>query len=265
MIRMKDHGKFALIAVGLVLAVLISTRVNADRFDGQKLRYQFSWKGMVVAEGKVSISTSSYKGISAYRIVFLITSQSILDKIWPVRDRFDIYTRPQSFRTLNYSFFQREGKYAMNTTVEYDSSSNSLLALREKVSYEQPGGELRLKKKPQVIPAGELLDPISAIFFLRNCEMSPGKSYTIKVFDGRRIHLLQYTIGLKEEIETQLGKLEAYKVTPKILSSSDDDKNSKVNKVYKVNIWVSADATQDIVLITSDMFWGKVQAELVSR
>ena len=108
-------------------------------------------------------------------------------------------------------------------------------------------------------------DPISALYFVRRAAFVSGKSYTLKVFDGKRRHDLTYTVLGEERIKIGLGEFDAWKIWPRIVRSSGRDAESNINKVRKAYLWIDKNSPHHVLKVESEAFVGTIYAELIER
>jgi len=268
--RMRAHGVgvclLFLLAFGSV-CVLGPARGRADpgKEEGGRvyslkegdLSYEFEWNGIAAAQAKASIKRKMHEGAECYHVVVDIRTKPFIDWLWKLRDRLEGYIEAKTFKPLRYSFRQREGSYRHDTDIIFDHKRNTATSIR---TYKG-----KIKKK--TVDAENMLDPVSALFYLLIRPLEPGQSRILSVFDGKRVHTIKYEALGREGVKVPVGKINALKVVPSFLRSDPPRKPVKGGgeKVREVFLWVSQDRHRDIVKIESDVFVGKINAKLIGR
>ncbi|MCZ7586399.1 MAG: DUF3108 domain-containing protein [Deltaproteobacteria bacterium] len=198
-------------AVLAVAALLVSAPAAAHDFAGETLAYEFGWNGIAAADVAVRVREGKCdRPCLTARIE--ANGRKYLDMFWKVRDRIEITCAKEQFRPMHYTFYQREGRFHLDTRIWHDEKSGRLRSSRFRVdqgkSYKDKDAE-----------AGGTWGPISSILFMRSQPLTPGSNTTINVFDGKRTHELNWRVVGKERIKIELGEFDAIKVKPRIVRS----------------------------------------------
>ena len=247
---------FARLLPALVFAAALAAPAVAADFAGERLHYEFGWQNIAAAFAEVSVDRIDIGGQPGYKIAMKLQSESKLDWVWRVRDMITSETYADTFRCNKFLFQQREAKFFLDTTINYDPARSLLI-----------GSRTRLRKEgnqtfgPAQAPEDHL-DPLGALLYVQQLPLVQGKQYLLKVFDGHRRHELSYTVLGRERINIGLGTFDAWKVEPRIVTSSDPDQNSKVAKVKSVFMWVDNAPPHRVLRIETDAFFGKIYVEL---
>jgi hypothetical protein len=69
----------------------------------------------------------------------------------------------------------------------------------------------------------------------------------------------------EEHVKVPVGEFDTWKVQPRIVRSSEQDKSSKVEKVRKALLWIDKNEPHHIVRIESEAFVGNIFAELKQK
>jgi hypothetical protein len=243
----------------LILVLLIAAPTPASPYDftGENLTYEFGWNGITAADAQVKIAGANCEG-SCQKATIDITGRKYLDMFWKVRDRIESTCAKNDYSTKVYSFFQREGQYNLDTVITLDKEAKMLRSKRYRTDKNK-------KYKDGRETAEGVYDPLAALLYMRSQPLLVGDDKTIKVFDGKRTHWLNWKVLGKEKISTKLGDYDALKVAPRIIKSNETDSKSKVEKVKKVMLWLSDDPAHTVLRIESEAFVGHIFAELVSK
>lgn len=225
-------------------------------FANEYFHYKVGWNNLEAADAYIRVKEVQYSGRRCYHIKTEIKSRPVIDWLWKVRDQLDVYIEIDTFRPLRYTFRQREGRYNHDTDIIFDYQNNKATSLR---TYKD-----RVRK--MVIPADQVVDPITAIFMMRKAKVDVGDKRYLTVFDGKRVHTIHYEIVRQQSLETTRGMVIAYKVLPKILKTEPPIKkrgdSDKVAKVHELFLWMGSDAPAPIYRVESDVTVGSVFAEL---
>ncbi len=255
---MRRHWLYLLISLAAIAVAVWSYAATVD-FNGEHLVYEFGWQAISAATAEVTVTTQQYAGAPCYRIIIDVRGKPKLDWMWKVRDRLESLSTIQDLHCRLFTFQQRESNYNSDTTIRFDPTRNLLVSTR--VRY-RSGGPIPMK--PFTAPP-EQLDPLGALLAMRRTEVAVGHTYVLNVFDGKRSHVLNYDVLAEEHIKTQLGEFDAYKIWPRIVASTVQDAESKVNKVRRVYLWLDKLPPHHVLRIESEVFVGHIYAELIQR
>ena len=123
----------------------------------------------------------------------------------------------------------------------------------------------RKKYNPKWTKAAGHMDPVGALLYMRAQDISVGAEYRYKVFDGVRSHEIHYKVIGTEKVKTPLGEFDTYKVIPRIVKSSANAKDSMVDKVMNVTVWMTKTPEHSVVRVESKTRFGAIYAEIIKR
>ncbi|MBZ0270989.1 DUF3108 domain-containing protein [bacterium] len=237
--------------------VLASVPAAAQLFAGETLKYEFGWNGIAAADVLVKIRPGNCDEpcLAGY---IEGNGRKYLDMFWRVRDRFEFTVSSKDYSPRQYAFLQREGGFKLDTRIWLDKSANLLKSRRYRVDKNKDYTDKQA-------PAEGMYDPLGAILYMRSRPLNVGDKETVNVFDGKRRHVLEWTVLGKERVSIKLGVFDAIKIFPRIIKSSTRDDESKVEKVKKVTIWVEDKPAHTVLKIESEAFVGHIYAELAGR
>jgi len=251
-------GRFAACLMLGLLCTLPIRSARAAEFAGERLVYEFGWQKITAAKATVSADSFEADGRTFYKIRFDIEGEPKLDFIWKIRDVLKVETDAATLQCRHFMFMQREGNFRQDTNVWLEPATGMLVS--ERVQYKENNQKKILSTKSA--PADHF-DPISALYYVRRMPLTVGQVNTLKVFDGKRKHELSYTVLKEERITTGLGTFDTWKVEPRIVPAAKKDKESKVEKVKEVYLWIDKKEPHNVVRIESEAFVGRIFAELV--
>jgi hypothetical protein len=104
------------------------------------------------------------------------------------------------------------------------------------------------------------MDPITAVYLARSVDFKVGDRLYFKIFGGRYQYLLELLVEKKEPVELASGKIEAYRIVPRIQNLT---KKGYAERLNEATIWISADERRLPVKLSSKIAFGSVYLELV--
>lgn len=244
----------------LIILIALSRGAFAGDLIGEKLTYEFGWQGYTAAKAEITVGEIDYYGTPCYEIEMNIRSLSKLEWIWKVRDKLTSYTRKSDLVPMRFYYLQREGKFALDTEILLDKPNNLLKSTRTQYKDDQ------IKHyRPKQVQLNGHMDPLGALLKMRKQDFKVGEKYEMRVFDGKREHVISYKVLTKETIDTKFGKQETFRIEPRIEKSSGDPDKTKVEKVQTVTLWIATSPDHTVYRIESKVWLGSVFAELVSK
>ncbi|MDX2063981.1 MAG: DUF3108 domain-containing protein [Bacteroidia bacterium] len=221
---------------------------NSAFQPGEKLEFAISYSGWLTAGYayfSVGKQLSTHKGKSCYVIQGTGRSVPAFDWIYLVRDSFTTYVDAQRLVPHTYERIVHEGDYNF----------------ADKVSFDHEQRRIRTGKKGEFEMDGLTHDLLSAFYYARNLGLTNftvGQSYEMPVFLDDKTYNLGMTVLGREVVETELGKFNCLKITPKLVTG----------RVFKEDgepmlLWVTDDANYIPIKITSPLVVGSVQVRLI--
>jgi hypothetical protein len=187
------------IALGIALLFSISLLFGNILIHGEKFLYDVKFG--VIAAGRASLNTEKvqYKGNDAWKVYTTAESNSVIDKIYKVRDYIESISTIDSLYSLQFTKRLEEGTYRQHRV-----HTNFL---REKYSI-----YTRLNFKSNVYNTSKMPIPsnthdlLSALYKARTYKLEPGQSHKMNVtVDGRNYDALVNVLR-RETISTIYGK-----------------------------------------------------------
>jgi len=219
---------------------------------GEKAVYRASWNGLVsVATAEISTVPTIIDGKKVYQVQVDAKSSRMLDFIWKMRDTITSTFDAKALLPARFTFSQRENSKIVDTEARLDHTRK-----RWEVNRQQAG------KQPKIyeFDAQNTLDPITAVYLARSVDFKVGDRLYFKVFGGRYQYLLELFVENKEPVELASGKIEAYRIVPRIQNLT---KNGYAERFNEATIWISADERRLPVKLSSKIVFGNVNLELV--
>lgn len=233
--------------------------------------YHFGWSGFKAAEAELVFSQkegiaqleSTGRTVGGARLLFRMDCRGLalsdLKQSRPIRtrhleeygDRSVVEGAEFGEKTVTFSRSRREG----------GGIPDDLLIHREldrETMRELTGQKGKRAKFPGMI------DLQSALFYLRAQRLTPGEKIRFVVFHGTAPYRVDLKVGKPETIKTATGEHRAIPVNVK-LSWIDKKQRLQNHKNFRsATGWFSDDPTRMLLKVESEIFVGKIWAELVS-
>jgi uncharacterized protein DUF3108 len=269
--EMKEFKASFLIASWIVFAILcgsVSDAGDASQMNpesvpvyqpkffpfegGERQVYRAHWNGMVsVATAEVQTTPAVVNGKKVLQVQVEAKSSRMLDLIWKMRDSISSTFDAKALSPSQFKFSQRENSRVIDTEARYNDANRRWAVHRRQVG-----------KKPRVyeFDSQNTFDPITAAYLSRSVDFKVGDRLYFKIFGGRYRYLLELHVEKKETVELESGKVEAYKVIPRIQNIT---KTGYAGRLNEAAIWISADERRLPVKLSSKILFGTVYLDLV--
>ncbi len=237
----------------LVSSTIPWRTVSNDAFrPGESLLYSIKWG--VIKGGNSTLEVreiQSLRGRSVYHIYSEAHSTGLVDTLFKTRDQNETWVDVQSLTTLRYEKHIREGKFRMEEEIDLDQENHRFHNYKQRLDK----GTTQYVEGP--IPP-HTLDVLGSLYYVRTLPLEVGQTYTIDVYDNKKIWPLVVNVIKREKIKVAAGKFTCLRVEP-ILR----EPGIFVKKGKKLEVWMTDDAIHLPVLMRSEVVIGHVTAELV--
>ncbi|HET8562725.1 MAG TPA: DUF3108 domain-containing protein [Candidatus Binatia bacterium] len=223
-------------------------------FDGgEKAVYRATWNGITVATTEVFTTPVWMEGKKFYQVKVDAKTSKALDLIWKMRDTISSTFEAKTLSPSRFVFNQRENSRVVDTEAQYNGGTKKWAVNRQ-----QKG------KKPRIyeFDSENTLDPITAVYVARSVDFKVGDRLYFNVFGGRYQYLLELAVAGRETIQLESGKVDAFKIVPRVTNLS---KSGYAGRLNEAAIWITADARRMPVMLTSKIFVGTVYMEKVDE
>jgi len=230
--------------------VLKPVKNNAFK-AGEKLEFLIKYEFVSAGTATMEIQEGPIvNGRPTLNIMSTAKSNSMIDKVFRVRDFNGSNIDKESLATFHFHQNLKEGKYHVVRNTSFDYANKAF-------RYE------RISKGKTSTKTGELnetvQDVLSSFFVTRTLPLELGKQYEITVFSGSKVYPLVVRVHTKlETVKVEAGKFECIRIEPAI----QGDSIFKASEGAKMSIWVTNDHRHLPVLIRSKVSVGAFDAEL---
>lgn len=223
-------------------------------FDrGEKEVYRTTWNGLFsVATAEVKTTSTLVDGKKVYHVQVDAKTSKALDLIWKMRDVITSTFDGKSLLPSHYHFSQRENSRIIDTEAKLDTNTK-----RWAVNRQQNGKKTKIYQ----FDSHNTFDPVSAMYMALSVDFKVGDRLYFRVFGGRYHYLIGLLVEKMEPVELPSGRtVEAYKIVPQVQNLK---KTGYASRLREAAVWVSADERRLPVKLSSKIFFGSVQLELM--
>lgn len=209
----------------------------------EKLSYMVSMLGVPV--GSMELEAKNKDG--EVFITLRTKSNAAMSNIYPVDDI--IETRHIAGNFVITKVRKREGAFK--------SDIGFTIFLRDKRVFWIDN--IRKRYSDETIPNSEVLDTLSAFYYLRNSELQVGKTEILHIYDGDVYAPVPVEVLSQEQL-----RLRNLKMVDTLLLRHVKQGNEKSERIGDVFIWLSNDENKVPVKFETTIPLGKVTVELIS-
>jgi hypothetical protein len=192
---------------------------------GETLTYDVSWSSFITA-GTATLSVAKQPGsedADGYYLLGEGRTTGLVAKLYKLYYRVDALLDPASLLPRRASIYSEEGRRRRTKIFRFDRAA-------DRAEYEFQTATLTRKTFP--VPEASR-DILSAIYALRALPLEKGNRLTMPVADSGKIYGVELVVKGRERIRTGLGRIDAWKVEPRIVSGEE--------RARRMTIWIGAD------------------------
>ena len=223
---------------------LISSFIQGNSYSfkiGETLKYDAYFRGIYAANAKLEvIGKEKVNNHMTYHVEFTARSRGIINYLFPINDKIDLWLSEDSLFTIKESLEIREGNYKKSRETIFNHKSNFAVSGHDTIN----------------IPRGTH-SPYSLFYFFRNNEVNQMNS-TLNTIQGKKVVPLNVIIEENIKAEVPAGNFLCTKVEP-IKTSDETFKNKS-----QMSILFSKDKNHYPVKIWLNMKYGSLMLELKS-
>lgn len=218
-------------------------------FKGEYLHFKVSYGLLLAGYATIEVQENlNFKDREIFKFVTTAKSRKAFDWIFKVRDRTESFFDKVEMNSLRFEKHLREGSYEDDTVIDYDQKE-------KKAFYTSERKDKKTRKATIVIPE-DVMDPLSALFYVRTLEFKPGDEILIPATDNKKVYDIKVIIHKIENIEVVAGKFKCYVVEPVMADGGVFKKDGKVK------VWLTADRKKMPVKMETKVYIGSITAEL---
>ena len=177
-------------------------------------------------------------------------STGYVSNIYKVEDEYQSTFHNPNFCSSGIRKNIREGDRHREVTIEFDEP-RGVAMLRER----DLAGNTPVRQEQFSIPDC-VYDILSALYYFRTQPLEVGKSFEFPVNDGSRTIQIHAEVQAREEVQTEIGKFEAFRVEPDVFSGN------LFKGQGRMFVWFSTDASRLPIQLRAQVGVGTITASL---
>ena len=205
----------------------------------EALLYELNFRGFNAGESILSIKEDSTETGINYHLTSIIKTNKLLDRIYKIRDRVDVILNNTDYSLIKVVKKLNQG--GKKTTFNSIINQENLTAVSNNKTISIPG---------------KVLDPLGAIYYLRNQNIKIGDTFEFTTYDNDKLKDLIIIAKGIETISTSIGNVECI-----VLSPQTKDGKLLKNK-GTMTLWISNDSKKIPIQIENRTNVGKMLMKL---
>ena len=197
---------------------------------GEKLKYNAYFGGVPAAEASLEIiGKEKLNGASTYHVRFSARSKGIVNYLFPINDKIDLWLTEDSLLTVKESLRIREGNYKKSQEMILNHNKDFVV----------------LDSDTLAIP-GNTHSPYGLFYFFRIKDFNQVVLDTLHTTNGKKTTALKVEIEKDVKVDVPAGSFNCTKITPIKLNDKDFKNRSQMSMLfsndrnrYPVKIWLT--------------------------
>ena len=215
----------------IVFFFSLSLAFSSSRLKiGEKLTYSAYFGGVPAAEASLEIvGKEKLNGTGTYHVRFSARSKGIVNYLFPINDKIDLWLTEHSLLTVKESLQIREGNYKNAQEIILNHNKNFVV----------------LDSDTLAIP-GNTHSPYALFYFFRMTDFNQVVLDTLHTTNGKKTTALKIEIERDVKVDVPAGTFNCTKITPMKLNSKDFKNRSQMSMLfsndgnrYPVKIWLT--------------------------
>ncbi len=228
----------------------VGNRVISYPFSsGEYLHFVVSYGIMLAGYATIEVhEDKDFRGEDTFKFITTAKSRKAFDWVFKVRDRTESYFDKIKAHSVRFEKHLREGSYEVDIEIDYDQDSL-------KAHYYNDRKGKKPKRATINIPEN-VMDPLSALFFVRTQDLQVGKEILIPATDNKKVYNIKVIVHRLETVEVKAGTFKCWVVEPVMADGGVFKKDGKVM------VWLTADKKKMPVKMETKVYIGSIVAEL---
>ena len=231
-------------------------RPNQDPFrTGEKLTFGISYFRVVAGDLTLQVMPFvEVNGVKSYHFRIHVKSNDFFSKMYAVDDVADTYVDYEQLRPFSHTIDVKEAKQLASIRSVYDWNTGKGSYWHKKITKDK--GEEKKEYSWDLAPYSQ--NVVSAIFYLRNFTLRPGKKVAFNMADEDKNLIFRGEVIRKEKLDTDAGEFNTLVIKPQF------EVDGLFKPVGDILIWMTDDDRKLIVSIESKIRIGTLVARLKS-
>ena len=215
---------------------------------GERLRYAVKWRLIPAGHAELWLGADSTPGF--WKAMARANSTGYVSNLYKVEDEYTSTFGRQSFCSLGIQKKIHEGDRHREVDIQFDPR-RLLGSLRERDTADNT------PPRQEQFPVPECVhDILSAFYYVRSLPLAIGKSFDFPLNDGGRTISIRLEVQAIEEVETEIGTFEAFRVEPDVFSGQ------LFKQKGRMFVWFSNDEQRIPVQLRAQIGVGTIVASL---
>ena len=214
-------------------------------------QYTISWEEKEVATATVTMKREA----GQYRISVHSKTTGVVDNVYRIQFIGEGMINVNDFTATQSQYSEHFGSKEKSTSIYYYEDGSI-----EAVQVEKGKNEKLKKEEKKFKPEMEVLDVFSFMALARSFEWNVGLSERFNVFTGRKTYIVTLNCIGRDNFVIGPDKTDAWVIAPAVIDPSKKDKKPQRKET---RIYLSADASKDILKIRTQTAIGTVRARLI--
>ena len=197
---------------------------------GEKLKYSAYFGGVPAAEASLEIiGKEKLNGASTYHVRFSARSKGIINYLFPINDKIDLWLTEDSLLTIKESLRIREGNYKKSQEMILNHNKNFVV----------------LDSDTLAIP-GNTHSPYALFYFFRMKDFNQVVLDNLHTTSGKKTTALKIKVERDVKIDVPAGSFNCTKIIPMKLNDKEFKNKSEMSMLfsndrnrYPVKIWLT--------------------------
>ncbi len=227
---------------------------NTRFFTGEKTMMDITYMG--ISTGKITIETKSdtqIGGKDVYHVQARVKTADFYSYLYELDDYCDSYISKNSHVPVKFSLIQRESSQDIDDLQLFDAEKLKTYSLYKRVTDKKTKKSKKENNTPKYFQ-----DPLSIVYFLRGMNFALEKEYIVPVINQGKVEVLTAKLIGHEEIETEIGKKKALKVS--IFTRAKGKTIAGGNMTF----WFSDDDRRIFLRFKAKIKIGSISGEIIS-
>ena len=203
---------------------------SASMKIGEKLKYNAYFGGVPAAEASLEIiGKEKLNGASTYHVRFSARSKGIINYLFPINDKIDLWLTEDSLLTVKESLRIREGNYKKSQEMILNHNKDFVV----------------LDSDTLAIP-GNTHSPYALFYFFRMKDFNQVVLDTLHTTSGKKTTALKIKVERDVKIDVPAGSFNCTKIIPMKLNDKEFKNKSEMSMLfsndrnrYPVKIWLT--------------------------
>ena len=214
----------------IVFFFSLSLASSSSMKIGEKLKYSAYFGGVPAAEASLEIiGKEKLNGASTYHVRFSARSKGIINYLFPINDKIDLWLTEDSLLTVKESLRIREGNYKKSQEMILNHNKDFVV----------------LDSDTLAIPSNTH-SPYALFYFFRMKDFNQVVLDTLHTTNGKKTTALKVEIERDVKIDVPAGSFNCTKITPMRLNDKEFKNRSQMSMLfsndgnrYPVKIWLT--------------------------